>query len=113
VAAPGGRIGRPMGRFSPLYCTWNTVGGSANIGLQYFNQPSPEKFFFEFFADFSICCFFRPLKKGSKEFFFKSEPEVCFLGADVYDPLGLTGLRVPNFFIYLNFCLICLHRPHL
>jgi hypothetical protein len=39
-----------------------------------------------------------------KIFFFKLE--VGFLGADVYCPLGLTGVRITNFFIYSNFSVI-------
>jgi hypothetical protein len=46
-----------------------------------------------------------PYRKDQDKKIF-SKPEVGFLGADVYAPLGLTGVRVTNFFVYPNFSLI-------
>jgi hypothetical protein len=46
-----------------------------------------------------------------KKFFF-SKLEMGFLGADVYDPLGLTGVHITNFFIYLNFSVIFFQGLH-
>jgi hypothetical protein len=46
-----------------------------------------------------------PYRKDQEKIFF-SKLEVGFLGADEYDPLGLTEERVTNFFVYPHFSLI-------
>jgi hypothetical protein len=77
------------------------------------NPASTEKFFFEFWSDFEVCYSLRPIDMKSEKKNFLSEPEVGFLGATRFVCLVLTGVRVANFVISLNFNQIFLHRIHI
>jgi hypothetical protein len=49
----------------------------------------------------------------SENFFFLHQLEVCFLGADRFDRLVLTGVSVAKFLNFANFFLIFLHNTHI
>ena len=76
------------------------------MAIDSLNPPRTKEFFFEFWSDFSVCTSPGPLKMKSEIIFFFFQPEVHFLGADRFDRLVLTGVRVTNFFKNGNFDLI-------
>ncbi len=78
-----------------------------------FNPASTEKFFFEFWTDFSICFPLRPLELRSERNFFLSLPEVWFLDATRFVRLVLAGVRVSNFLNIAKFDLIFLHNTNI
>jgi hypothetical protein len=71
---------------------------------------STEKFFFEFWSDFSAYFPLRSLDMSYERKIFLSLPEVCFLDATRLVCLVLTRVRVPKFLNIAKFDLIFLHN---
>ena len=82
-------------------------------GTSMFKPASTEKFFSEFWSDFSVCFPLRPLDMRCERKIFLSIPEVWFLDATRFVRLVLTGVRVTNFFIFAIFDLIFLLSVHI
>ncbi len=70
------------------------------------NPASTEKFFFEFWSDFSAYFPLRSLDMSSESKKLLSTPEVCFLDATGFVRFVLTGVRVANFLNIAKFELI-------
>ncbi len=73
------------------------------------NPASTEKFFFEFWSDFSVCFPLGPLVMRYERKNLLSLPEVWFLDATRFVRLVLTWVHVANFFNIAHFDLIFLH----
>ena len=88
------------------------VLAAGNVLFLHFNPPKPETFFASDFDDFCKCCSYVTLEKGlgEKYFFFTGS---VFFWCGQKRLFRLYRVRVINFFICLNICLIFLYDTHI